>query len=129
MKKTYFIVFLILLTFCKRDFSNRVPIYLVIYSEDIYNDSICLWVNDTIIYNGRFKPGYKSRYDIFMLVGHIPKDSITKRIRIKADTQDTTFMYKQKECMDYVTIRYYPYLYPNYVPYIFSIDTIKYGYE
>ena len=126
-KKIFFWIFSVLLIFCRCDFSNQVPIYLIIYSEDIrnYNDSIYLWINDALIYGGKYKPGYKSDVDFSMRVGYMKKDSTSNRLRIKIDTQDTTFIHKQKECMDDLTIRYHDYLELTR----FSIDTIKIGYD
>ena len=136
MKKFYLILLLLLLTFCNCNFSNRVPIYLLIYSEDIlYYDPNCnfdfsmhLWIDDALIYEGGYRPGYKSPVNFLMSMGYMKKDSISKQIRIKIDDHDTTFTYKRKENMDNVIIRYYHYYpYPDIEPHRFTIDTIKMG--
>ena len=129
MKKFYLILLLLPLIFCKCDFKNRIPIYLGIYTEALnFNDTIHLWIDDVLIYEGRYREGYKGITNFFMLMGYIKNDSLSKQIRIKIDDHDTTFIHKQKENMDNVIIRYYHYYpYPDIEPHRFSIDTIKIG--
>ena len=126
MKKFYLILLLLPLIFCKCDFKNRIPIYLYVYKGDLnFNDSIHLWIDDALIYEGRYRRGrYRSITNFFMFMGYIKNDSLSKQIRIKIDDHDTTFIHKQKENMNNVIIRYLHYPYESYR---FSIDTIKIG--
>jgi len=121
MKKIYFVLLLIPLIFCKCDNTDRVPIYLYVYKGDLsFNDSIHLWIDNSLIYEGKYR-GNISIYNP-MIMGYMKKDTLTKQIRIKIDDHDTTFIHKQKENMDNVIIRYLHY---PYEPYRFSIDTVR----
>ncbi|MDR2955010.1 MAG: hypothetical protein LBV43_08010 [Prevotella sp.] len=76
-------------------------------------EDIQIWVNDTLKYNGKFRPGYESSFSSDMLLTYINKGIDIKRIKISVGNNDTIFYYPIKD-VDSIVIVHNKYDKPSF---------------
>jgi len=94
MSTLYFVLILPLLLSCSSNKKNihedSVPIYFGGYASWM-PENIKLWLNDSLIFNGKFKAGHESSLKENMLLTHIYKEDRIATLKIRVGTHDSTF--------------------------------------
>jgi len=77
----------------RKPLEKGISVYVGI-SNPYKEGNTTVWVNDTIVYAGKFVYGKNSDYYNEMFIGKIRKDTGIVKFKVKILDRDTTFFYK-----------------------------------